>query len=449
MQLRDTSVAASGAPGADPAVTVIIPTRDRRETVGATLDALGAQRLPLDRMEVLVVADGCIDGTAAMVRGYRAPYALRLVELPPSGAAAARNAGAAAARAPLLLFLDDDVTPEPALVAAHARAHERGPGRVVMGYSRPATQGPASYADAAWRDRREARFRELGAPGHRFGYRDLLGGNMSVAATLFAAAGGFDESVGCRADYELGARLIDAGVTFAFEPEAAGQHRGVGAPGRSAQRARVEGRGDVDIGTRHPALRLGLPLADFEARVATLERALRALAFHAPRLGDLAAGGLARLGERAERASTHRHWERLDGLVPGYWYWRGVAERIGGRPGLAAFLHAGGAALAGEWGGRALDVELQEGLPAAERAIDAARPMGVRLRHAAMAVGEISAVPGAERLRGAHLQPALAGSPLAWPLLMARAFADAMGPDRPPLAATTSAIGRPPSFAAD
>jgi hypothetical protein len=145
-----------------------------------------------------------------------------------------------------------------------------------------------------------------------------------------------------------------------------------------------------------------------------------------------------------------RRWRRLDLALYDYWYWRGVAERVGGRRGLAAFMHGGRAAVAGEWGGRPLEVELQDGLPTAERAIDAARPMGVRLRYAGMAVGEIPAVPGAERLRAAHLRPALADDPVAWPLVVAMTFAAAAAPSRPSLHVTPpGASGRAPSFAAD
>jgi hypothetical protein len=53
-------------------------------------------------------------------------------------------------------------------------------------------------------------------------------------------------------------------------------------------------------------------------------------------------------------------------------------------------------------------------------------------------VGEIPARPGAERLRGAHLRPALSGDPTEWRLLLAMTLAGASSPD-----------GRATSFAAD
>ena len=406
-------------------VSVVIPTRERRETLGATLDALGEQRFPLERLEVVVVADGCTDGTPAMVRGYRAPFALRLVEQPAGGAARARNAGAAAASAPLLLFLDDDVVPAPGLVAAHVRAQARAPGCVAMGYSRPSANadGAGGDARALWRQRWEDRFRTMAATGHRFTYRDLLSGNVSIAAPLFAAAGGFDEEMECREDAELGARLLAAGVSFVYEPAAAGEHRGGGAA--AAPRRRIEGRGDVRLGLRHAELRPGLELARVEERAEPLERSLRALAFGAPRLGDVAAGALARWLGVLERLGARRRWQRLHAAVGGYWYWRGVAEQVGGRRALAEFLHGGAAVVAGDRGGPPLDVDLEDGLPQAERALDAARPASARLRYAGRAVGEIPPLPGAERLRGAHLRPALVGEALAWRLLMAMTFARA------------------------
>jgi glycosyltransferase involved in cell wall biosynthesis len=423
-------------------VSVVIPTRDRRETLGATLDALSEQRFPLDRLEVVVVADGCTDGTPAMVRGYRAPFALRLVEQPALGAARARNAGAAAADAPLLVFLDDDVVPDPGLVAAHAAAQARAPGCLVMGYSRPAVPVAVAGggASALWRQRWEERFRTMGATGHRFAFRDLRSGNLSIAAALFAAAGGFDEGMECRADSELGARLLEAGVAFAFEPAAAGEHRHPAPAALLPRQRRAEGRGDVQLGLRHPSLRPELRLARVEADVPPLEGALRALAFTAPRLGDVAARVLGAWLNALERLRARRRWRRLHATLGHYWYWRGAAEQAGGRRALADFLHGGDAAVAGEWGwgGEPLEVELQAGLADAARALDAARPAGARLRYAGQAVGEIPARPGAERLRGAHLRPALSGDPTAWRLLLAMTLAGASSPD-----------GRATSFAAD
>ena len=51
--------------------------------------------------------------------GAELPYQLHFIEQPGQGAAAARNLGVAKATAPLILFLDDDMTAAPTLIEAH------------------------------------------------------------------------------------------------------------------------------------------------------------------------------------------------------------------------------------------------------------------------------------------------------------------------------------------
>src|SRR5690606_607060 len=128
-----------------PAVSVVIPTRDRSEVLRRTLDALARQTVPAEAMEVIVVADGCTDDTTTWLRGYRPRYRLRCGELPHSGPAAARNAGAAAAAGEILLFLDDDIEPAPGFVAEHLRSHEGSAAVVAIGPCPPIAPGRQDF----------------------------------------------------------------------------------------------------------------------------------------------------------------------------------------------------------------------------------------------------------------------------------------------------------------
>ena len=92
-----------------PRVTVIVPTRDRPESLERTLDALGRQTLG-ESIEVLVVQDGGRDVLGPLVAGT--PHA-RVIRQDPAGPGAARNRGAQAARAGVLCFTDDDCEPAP------------------------------------------------------------------------------------------------------------------------------------------------------------------------------------------------------------------------------------------------------------------------------------------------------------------------------------------------
>src|SRR6516165_7578139 len=103
-----------------PQISVVIPTRNNSAVLEKTLASLLDQTIPGDEYEVIIVGDGCTDDTTETV-GALSCQAVRvtLIEQRALGAAAARNRGAAQARAPLLLFLDDDMRGAPSLIEAH------------------------------------------------------------------------------------------------------------------------------------------------------------------------------------------------------------------------------------------------------------------------------------------------------------------------------------------
>ena len=98
-----------GAAG-KPAISVVVPTRDRPAALGACLAALDGQTFD-EPLEVVVVDDGsdAADWIAGIVA--RHPNA-RLVRQRGAGPAAARNAGARQAGGETLCFTDDDCVPQ-------------------------------------------------------------------------------------------------------------------------------------------------------------------------------------------------------------------------------------------------------------------------------------------------------------------------------------------------
>lgn len=91
-------------PSPEPAPgTIVVGTKNRAEVLPGTLERLTA--LP-DGWEVIVVDDASTDGTADAVR-ERFPD-VRLIRLPRSEGACARNVGVATADTELVAFADDD-----------------------------------------------------------------------------------------------------------------------------------------------------------------------------------------------------------------------------------------------------------------------------------------------------------------------------------------------------
>lgn len=89
-----------------PTVSVVIPTRDRRERLRLALRSALEQR-DVD-LEVVVIDDGSSDGSSAMVETVADPRVRLVRNDVAQGESAARNRGIAEATSPWIAFLDDD-----------------------------------------------------------------------------------------------------------------------------------------------------------------------------------------------------------------------------------------------------------------------------------------------------------------------------------------------------
>ena len=319
-----------------PSMSVAIASYNRRDRLDETLRTLLQQNLTSDRFEVIVVLDGSTDGSSEMARSFQAPFEMRVLEHPNSGLATTRNRGAAAARHPVVVFLDDDIEPEPRWLVEHASAHAAGRDeRVVFGSYPPAlrTEGLWEQELRGWW---EDHFRRKGAPGHRWGFVDVLDGNMSLPRTLFERLGGFDEEfrAGRRQDWEFGIRLIAAGTPFEYRKDARGWHHFDPRLASVVRNAQDEGRYDVTLVRKHPQARSGLPLGRFALTPAmprgsgVRQRALR----HGG-----AGAGLALAGS-LERAGMRVLWRRLVNAMLVSSYLEGVRRGLDEGEDLVEFL---------------------------------------------------------------------------------------------------------------
>jgi GT2 family glycosyltransferase len=194
-------------------VSVITTVRDGERTLPALFDALGAQSLPADALEVVVIDNASRDGTAAVARELGAT----VVTEPVPGRARARNRGVAASTAPLLAFTDADCRPRPdwleQLVGALASSPLAG-GRIVL--TTRDEPSAVERLDALWR------FRQ-GDTVARRGWSATA--NLGMSREAFEAIGGFDVSfrhIG--EDVDLCLRARAAGYGLAWFPEAVVEH---------------------------------------------------------------------------------------------------------------------------------------------------------------------------------------------------------------------------------
>lgn len=204
-------------------VSVVIPTFNRIARLRKVLQALDAQDA-LGRFEVVVVDDGSSDGTRDVLEAQKYGFELRVLSQANAGPAAARNRGIEAGRGDFILFIDDDVVPEPHLVRTHLESHERaGAEVVVLG----TLSSLPTYAQpwVAWEQLQlEKLYAAMVRGDFAPSYRQFWTGNASVRRRHLVDAGLFDTSLRRGEDVELGRRLAALGVGFVFNIEAKGWH---------------------------------------------------------------------------------------------------------------------------------------------------------------------------------------------------------------------------------
>jgi GT2 family glycosyltransferase len=119
-------------------ISVVIPSRNRPESLARCLQAIAGLEYPKDRFEVIVVDDGSEPSLDHVVSAFTDRLDIVSLKQAHAGPAAARNAGAARASGSSFVFLDDDCVPAndwlralEARIAA-ARTHAIG-GRALNG----------------------------------------------------------------------------------------------------------------------------------------------------------------------------------------------------------------------------------------------------------------------------------------------------------------------------
>jgi len=403
-------------------ISVIIPTHNRRSSLNRLLDCLGLQTYPAHLIEVIAVANNCIDTTVEFLQSYQAPYTLRYLDSKGNGPAIARNEGAALASGDLFLFLDDDIEPSVGLVEAHVRQHNIL-NRVVIGYLPLTLPKNAKFYQIELWSWWEGKYFNMSNPAYRYCYEDLLSGNFSLPATLFKKINGFDSTYRCREDYELGIRLINAGANFIFAKDAWGYHRDeVTNLSRSLGRKRLEGRSDIHSSRRYAGL-INRIIQNYLPPYKSLSRsAYLFFTVNTPKLSNSLAISMQHSLVLFEWLRMRHTWQRVNYRLHEYWYFRGIIDEFKTLKKLNHFLDTSIPPIDQE---NDLFLDLKDGIAAVERQLDEKRPTSVLLYYGEQLIGRIPYQFGTEPLRGIHLRSILA-TKLSEPLSLALAIEDTM-----------------------
>lgn len=197
--------------------TVAIPTHNRRETV--VLAALSAVRQSRKPKEVLVLCDGCTDGTSDAIAALKHPR-IRAIDLPkgPGYAYAHRNVAVEEGRGDVVTWLADD--------DLYLPDHFKRIGRLWDSGSFDLVAAPAVIVHED--NRLEWIGRDWRIPEHRRVLFEETNTNVmasvSVRRELVADVGGWDGSFERAADWDLWKRVLSHGARPAMTHEATVLH---------------------------------------------------------------------------------------------------------------------------------------------------------------------------------------------------------------------------------
>jgi len=182
-----------------PAVSIVVPTRDRPDYLRVVLDSLAAQDFP-EPYETIVIDDASREPvTHPGVRVVRRES--------PSGPNAARNAGVDMAASDLIALIDDDVYAPPGWLRALVEGARRHPDAAVVGGPiRARFEGPVPRGCG----REQPPITTLDLGPEDIETKLVWSANMALRRSAFELAGPFDESFSTGGDEEEWLRRLTA-----------------------------------------------------------------------------------------------------------------------------------------------------------------------------------------------------------------------------------------------
>lgn len=183
-----------------PAVSVVIPTRDRRELAAEAVASVLAQTWA--DLELVVVDDGSADGTAEHLAAAFPDPRLRIVRQENRGVSAARNRGVAETSGEWVAFLDSDDLWLPEKLQRQLAAVAEPPGWAACHTEE------VWYRRGRWANPRKVHAKHGGwIFPHCLPLCTISPSSVLLRRDVLASLGGFDESLPACEDYDLWLRL--------------------------------------------------------------------------------------------------------------------------------------------------------------------------------------------------------------------------------------------------
>lgn len=309
-------------------LAVVVATYNRPEGLTRLLEDLAVQQLPAARFEVVVVDDGSSQSVRPYVERLSLPFELQLIEQSNTGQASARDTAIRATDAELLVVVDDDMRVPPEFLSEHLALHEAGH-RLVLGEIRSAPELGRMPLFERFHARSHAMYLDAVRRGETVHGDALCTGNVSLRREDYYAIGGFDPSLPCSEDRDLGIRLERNGARPVFSERAYTVHYSDHTDlQRWLERARMYGHCDSRIADKHIDLEYVDPWR-FLFMVNPISRPWLLLAAAAPQVGRVVSRAAMSVSQQVDRLGLGKIAVAGTTFVYGLEYFMGVREHAG------------------------------------------------------------------------------------------------------------------------
>lgn len=213
-------------------LSVIIPTYRREKVLTETIRTLLPMMSKSGAFTELLIVDQTEQheaSTQMQLTDWDRKGKIRWITLNPPHITRSMNIGVRMAKGYVVLFLDDDIIPAPALVEEHLNAHYNHPdawavvGQVLQPWDNPRS---VVYTPSGGYLTRYLDFPFFSLEGTFV--ENVMAGNLSVRRDHFIRLDGFDENftppVASRFETEFAKRLVLHGGKIWFEPKASIRH---------------------------------------------------------------------------------------------------------------------------------------------------------------------------------------------------------------------------------
>jgi glycosyltransferase involved in cell wall biosynthesis len=204
-------------------VTVIVPTFNGADKIGLLLAAL--QNQEYKEFDIVVAIDGSTDNTESVIAHHSKSLRITALRQANKGRAAIRNLGARHASGELLIFYDDDMTPDNFSVNKHVAFHLRNQGLLSGNLieeiepTKNDLQNYKAFISKGW-------IRKYGEGITEMTRSNLFfsAANCSMRKEIFQLLGGFDERLTDNEDYDLAFRALSSGSAVFFDKSNVAMH---------------------------------------------------------------------------------------------------------------------------------------------------------------------------------------------------------------------------------